>query len=243
MSILKRVIVALLIASFIGTSYVYQATAQQTTGANPGGVQPISWGGIEGAVAGSPAGCTTSETQYTIQIDEGQNACGTTYIEIFLDTKPDVKLYVRYGQKVVFENGEVIADYKDESGNAYKSVTLAPPYESGTYYIALVNCAPAPSNFLIRFAFYIVDYFGPYIREVSMKGKKLVVIGCRFLPDSVIMINGVEQRTSYMDDQEMPALMAKKAGRGISPGETVYIQVKNSSGMMSQAYAFTKGAE
>lgn len=204
--------------------------------------QTLNQSGIRGTIAASASACALLEEQYTIDVHE-QDGCGGTFHEIMLNATPDVKLYVRYGQRVAVENGQVIADYKDESTSPFKKVTLEPPYLGGTYYIALTNCAATPASFEIIFGVAVVDYFGPFIKGVSLKGKKLKVWGCYFDIDAVILVNGTEFGAVYSHSEDMPTLVAKKAGKKISPGETVFIQVMNPSGLASQTFAFTKGAE
>src|SRR5215216_3108928 len=118
MRTLKRAIIVLLIASCVGLSGINETLAQEQSSINSESTQPITWGGVESTAAGSPNNCSLGLTQFTIQID-GQDACGSTHIETFLDATPSVKLYMRYGQRVTVENGQVIADYRDESESPY----------------------------------------------------------------------------------------------------------------------------
>jgi hypothetical protein len=238
----KSVVAILIIATFSSLAISDNSSTRAQVESHEN-MQAAKQSRVSGAIAAASANaCALLDEQYTIEAYK-QDACGTTFHEIMVDTTPDVKLYVRYGQRVAVEGGQIIADYKDESSSQYKKVTLEPPYPGGTYYIALTNCAQTPASYEIYFGVAVVDYFGPFIKDVSLKGKKLKVTGCYFDIDAVIVINAVEHPTLYSHNGEMPALISKKAGKKISPGETIFIQVKNGSGLMSQVYTFTRGAE
>lgn len=236
MRTLRITVAALMIASFFVFPFVNDSSGQaQADGARKSA--------INGTLsAASLNACALLEAQETLEVEE-QSECGTTFHEVLLEATPDIKLYVRYGQRVEVRDGQIIADYKDESASPYKKVTLEPPYRGGTYYIALSNCAQTPAAYDLYFAAAVVDYIGPFIKTVSVKGKKLKVSGCYFDVNAVLLMNGEEVPVSYTEEDEMPTIVAKKAGRKISPGETVFLQVRNSNGSMSQSFAFTRGAE
>jgi hypothetical protein len=187
-------------------------------------------------------GCSLFETQYTLEVEE-QDACGTTFIEIILNSGADVNLYVRRGQRVAMEEGQIVSDYKSDSQTPFKSVMLRPPYRGGTYYIAVANCGAEPASFALRFALAMADYFGPVIRVAEIEGKKLRVSGCMIDIDAVVLLNGQEQATKFTAEGEMPTLVVKKGGKKIKPGETVYIQVKNSSDILSPPFSFTRAGQ
>lgn len=238
----KSVVAILIIAAFSSLA-IGDNSSTQAQVASPENTQAANQSRVSGTIAAASLNaCALLDEQYTLEVYK-QDACGTTFHEIMVDTTPDVKLYVRYGQRVAVEDAQIIADYKDESSSPFKKVTLEPPYPGGTYYIALTNCAQTPESFEIYFGVAVVDYFGPFIKGVSLKGKKLKVTGCYFDIDAVIVVNGIEHPTVYSHNGDMPTLISKKAGKKISRGETVFIQVKNGSGLMSQVYTFTRGAE
>src|ERR1044072_10051288 len=199
---------------------------------------PLTKGGVQGfAPASYSNACSLVEPQYDLEV-MGQGSCGTTFTEIALYSVPTVKLYVRFGQKVTMEGDKIIADYKSESDSTNKTITLSPPYRGGTYYIAIANCGGEPASFSLRFGVAIADYFGPFIKNVSVKGKKLLVSGCGFDTEAMILLNEEQQPTQYMDRYEMPTLMSKKAFKRISSGESVILQVQDSNGRKSEPFTF-----
>ncbi|HTG17080.1 MAG TPA: hypothetical protein VK747_17655 [Blastocatellia bacterium] len=76
--------------------------------------------------------------------------------------------------------------------------------------------------------------------RIRMSGKKLVLQGDDFSIGATIILNGIERPTS--NDSETPAtkLLSKKAGKKIKRGRSVTIQVKNSDGLMSDEFMFTR---
>ena len=77
----------------------------------------------------------------------------------------------------------------------------------------------------------------PKITMASVAGKKLIVVGENFNPDSVILINGEEQKTRNDDQNPRPTLIGKKAGKKIKPGDR--LQVRNPDGPLSEEFIFT----
>ena len=77
----------------------------------------------------------------------------------------------------------------------------------------------------------------PNITMASVAGKKLIVVGENFYPDSVILINGEEQKTRNDDQNPQTTLIGKKAGKKIKPGDR--LQVRNPDGPLSEEFIFT----
>ena len=77
----------------------------------------------------------------------------------------------------------------------------------------------------------------PKITMASVAGKKLIVVGENFYPDSVILINGEEQKTRNDDQNPQATLIGKKAGKKIKPGDR--LQVRNPDGPLSEEFIFT----
>jgi hypothetical protein len=77
----------------------------------------------------------------------------------------------------------------------------------------------------------------PKITMASVAGKKLIVAGENFYPDSVILINGEEQKTRNDDQNPGTTLIGKKAGKKIKPGDR--LQVRNPDGPLSEEFIFT----
>ena len=228
--------------SFPGENKVL-GQSQTSTPQSTDGSTPLTKGGLQGSAPASYSNsCSLVEPQYNLEV-MGQGPCGTTFTEVALYSVPTVKLYVRYGQKVTMEGDKIIADYKSESDSAYKTVVLSPPYQGGTYYVAIANCGSEPATFTLRFGAAVADYFGPFIKNVSVKGKKLLVSGCGFDTEAVMLLNEEQQPTEYMDRYEMPTLMSKKALKKISSGESVSLQVQGSNGRKSEPFTFTLPAQ
>jgi glucose/arabinose dehydrogenase len=79
----------------------------------------------------------------------------------------------------------------------------------------------------------------PVISAASVDRKNLLVTGQYFDAGSVVLVNGADWRTLH-DDQNPGILVAKKAAKQISSGQRVLLQVRNSNGMLSSDFAFTK---
>jgi N-acetylneuraminic acid mutarotase len=77
----------------------------------------------------------------------------------------------------------------------------------------------------------------PKITMASVAGKKLIVVGENFYPDSVILINGEEQKTRNDDQNPGTTLIGKKAGKKIKPGDR--LQVRNPDDIPSEEFIFT----
>jgi hypothetical protein len=91
---------------------------------------------------------TLGITQYTIVVPSG-----STRLQVNLIGNQDVDLFVRFGQRVVIQNGNVIADYRSESFTGKEAVTITPasstPLRPGTYYIGVVNFGPGAANYAV----------------------------------------------------------------------------------------------
>lgn len=81
---------------------------------------------------------------------------------------------------------------------------------------------------------------GPRITGASISGKKLIVNGVGFDDGAKILVNGEQQKTANDDQNPTTALIAKKAGKNITPGQTVTLQIRNSDGTLSSLFTFTR---
>ena len=79
----------------------------------------------------------------------------------------------------------------------------------------------------------------PRIDSASVSGKKLVVSGDNFGQGSVILIDGIDQKTLF-DDLTPDSLVAKKGGKKINPGRSVTLLVRNADGLTSEPFMFTR---
>ena len=77
----------------------------------------------------------------------------------------------------------------------------------------------------------------PKIVSTSVVGKRLFVAGENFELDAVILRNGVEQNTKNDRQNPHTALIGKKAGKKLKPGDK--LQVRNPNGTLSEEFIFT----
>lgn len=74
------------------------------------------------------------------------------------------------------------------------------------------------------------------IISATVEGKRLFVAGENFDSGAVILRNGVEQKTKNDPQNPQTALIGKKAGKGIKPGDR--LQVRNPNGSKSEEFTF-----
>jgi hypothetical protein len=77
--------------------------------------------------------------------------------------------------------------------------------------------------------------------EARLNGRKLLVFGENFSSGAVIIVDGEPAKTRSDPDNPSGALIAKKAGKWISPGKTVKIAVLNNTGATSLTFDFFSG--
>lgn len=87
--------------------------------------------------------------------------------------------------------------------------------------------------------------FNPYyqlrainISGAAREGKALIVSGENFDDGAVILLNDEPQKTRNDEQNPAGALIAKKAGKQVKPGQTVRLRVRNSDGRMSPEFLF-----
>jgi hypothetical protein len=86
----------------------------------------------------------------------------------------------------------------------------------------------------------ITSASAPHIKDASVSGKKLFVIGNGFDSGARILLNGETQKTRNDEQDPAAMLIAKKSGKRIAPGQTVTLQVRNSDGTLSNPFSFTR---
>jgi photosystem II stability/assembly factor-like uncharacterized protein len=89
-------------------------------------------------------------------------------------------------------------------------------------------------------AFVVKIASAPRITGASISGKSLIVAGEGFDPGAVILVGGVEQRTKNYESRPATVLIGRKTGNSIAPGQNVTIQVRNSDGLISDPFSFTR---
>ena len=82
----------------------------------------------------------------------------------------------------------------------------------------------------------------PKITGASVTGKNLLVQGENFDSAAVILVNGAPQKTR-LDDQAPNTAVGRKLGKQIAPGQTVFLQIRNSDGETSKLFSFTRSLE
>lgn len=78
------------------------------------------------------------------------------------------------------------------------------------------------------------------ITAALVGGKKLFVYGENFGRDAVILLDGKKQKSANDEQNPTTVLIGKKAGKKISSGQTVTLQVKNLDGRLSEPFIFTR---
>jgi uncharacterized protein YneR len=124
-------------ANFTVTATVTSDTVQLTSGVP-----------VNGSIPAPAGGGVLGETQYTINVP-----AGATQLRVNLSGNQDVDLYVRFGQKIVIQNGQAVADYRSETASGTESITItpasSPALRQGTYFIAVGNFGPGAANFTV----------------------------------------------------------------------------------------------
>lgn len=213
---------------------------------------PITIGvqGQRGTIpAPSPGSCLLSPVQFEFSIPELDDC---TLIEkasgALLRADQNVKLYIRFGQRVTVENDTIIADFAADTGEALERQvhihsTSTPAIRSGNYFIAISNCGLADANFTLNLFDGIVDSFAPprTILGAAIDGKRLLVHGCFPKKGAVLLLNGVPQKhTVHDEDMKRNLVIAKKAGALIAPQQTVTIQLVFPGNLQSNVLTFTR---
>jgi predicted secreted protein len=81
----------------------------------------------------------------------------------------------------------------------------------------------------------------PRVINARLNGKKLFVFGEDFSDGAVIIVDGEPAKTRSDPENPSGVLIAKKAGKWISPGKMVKIAVLNNTGATSLTFDFFSG--
>lgn len=187
-----------------------------------------------------PNNCLLGGTQYTVEAGGLINS-----LTIDLNGNQNVELFVRFGQRIIIQNGRPVADFSAETTASRETITISPlstpAFQPGVYFIAVGNCGTSAANFTITVSGVHVDIFTPEITGASVSGKNLLVFGRSFDSGASISVDGVIQNKTSNDTQNPTTLLiAKKAGKKIRRGQTVTLQVRNNNGVLSQGFRFTR---
>jgi hypothetical protein len=201
--------------------------------------------------APAPGSCLLSPVQFQLSVPEAECEPIDLLYAPRLRADQNVRLYVRYGQRVAVENGVIVADFAADSGEALeRSIQLFalsnPALRSGEYFIAISNCGPGAANFTLSLVRGIVDFFAPIrvITRAEVDGKRLLVYGCFPKKGATLLLNGVPQKHTFHDEERRRGLViAKKAGAAIAPLQSVTIQLQFPGGILSNQLLYTRPAE
>jgi hypothetical protein len=95
-----------------------------------------------------PDGAVLGGTQYSIAVP-----AGATQLRVELSGNQDVDLYVRFGAKIVLDEGLPVADFFSESFTGNETITITrgtdPALQQGTYFIAIGNFGPGVASFSV----------------------------------------------------------------------------------------------
>jgi len=120
-------------------------------------------------------------------------------------------------------------------------VTFTPPSGStlpiGTTRVTATVTGPEGDSATCSFTV-TVTAAAPTITSVQRSGKDLLVTGTGFDQGAVIVVDGVDQKTSAGDSGN--TLIGKKSFVAIDPGHTATVQVRNASGAISPGFSFTR---
>jgi hypothetical protein len=148
-----------------------------------------------------PGTCALGRTQYTISVADLQYCGSASGWLVALHGDQNLNLYVRNGQRVAVEDGQVVADFvsKPPSGNGLFSVfgSVSPTPMTRTYFIAVENCNPNAANYSLTFRSQIPDLPAPTINRVFLDKKNLHVLGYFLDPGSTVLFDGEPQKTKY----------------------------------------------
>jgi len=207
-------------------------------------------------VYSSYLGTRSPEVIAGIGVDELGNAyvTGKTFADRFPVTdalqsrKPSGQLEAATFTTKISANGSAILFSTYLGGNEPSFGSAIAVDKAGKTYIAGTTGVPAivPSARLLESAHSGSDAFvvkitsAPRITGASISGESLVVAGEGFDPGAVILVDGVEQRTRNYELRPATALIGRKTAKIIAPGQKVTIRVRNSDGLISEPFSFTR---
>jgi hypothetical protein len=140
--------------------------------------------------------CALGSLQYTIVVPSG-----ATQLKIDLNGTQDIDLFARLNQRIVIQSGGLVADHESIGLAGTESITITPastpPLQAGTYFLAVGNCGPAASTFIITATVTGGGGPPPPLSHVVVKSAifdpsgLLVIKGTDFVAPLEIEINGV----------------------------------------------------
>lgn len=203
-----------------------------------------------GTLSAPPVGgCILHPRQYTFSVP-GEGTCHLLFLgaDFYIKGDQNLKLYVRFGEKVIDEDERIVADYVSESAGPDEGISIfawsSPPLRAGIYFIAISNCGPEKASYEIYAVFYGIDFAGPVIFRAEVVGERLFLYGLFPRRGGKLFLNGKRQKHVLPDEQEERCiLIANKAGKNIAMGETVTLQARFPGGRFTPEFKFTRPLE
>jgi hypothetical protein len=185
--------------------------------------------------------CALAETQFTLPVLP-LGPCGSgTSLGVAVRADQDVKLYVRRGQRVTVEGGQIVADFSTDTGKGAIVIldSFGPsPLPPGLYFIAIANCGTFIANYaLVRGPDLAADAFPPIITSAGFERKNLLIFGFGFTSNAVLTIDGQPQEFVFVDQGQ---LIIRKARKRIKKGQGIVIRVARDANCRSPAFFFTR---
>lgn len=149
---------------------------------------------------------------------------------------PDGSLNASFGF-----GGKVTTDFSG-ADDAAASLALQP-----NGYLVVAGYASTSQD-----AFAVARYFGdspappraarlPVIQSVTTQGKQLIVSGFKFDTGAATLVDGQKQKKTFNDEASSETrLIAMKAAKFITHGQTVTIRVRNLDNRLSDLFTFTR---
>ncbi len=192
--------------------------------------------GVDGAGNAYVTGKTFSDrfpTKDALQTMKPSGPFDTTAFVTKINAAASLILFSTYaGSEPSF--GSAIA--VDAAGKAYIAGT--------TGQFAVVPSARLPESVHGGFDAFVMKIASPpRITGASVSGKNLIVTGEGFDRGAVILVDGVEQRTRSDESRPATILIGRKAANNIAPAQRVSLQVRNSDGLISETFSFTRSSQ
>jgi hypothetical protein len=122
--------------------------------------------------------------------------------------------------------------------NSYFIDALIAPQAPGTVDVQVTNKDGQSARLTASFTFQVPPPFE--ITAARVDGKNLLVTGHQFGLGSVLLVNGVDQKTLLDSANPGTTLIGKKVGKRIAVGQTVALQVRNAAGALSPQFMYTR---
>lgn len=139
--------------------------------------------------------------QYRITVAEGASQLK---VELTTRGSADTDLFVRFGQRVTLQGGQVVADYRAETSSGNEMLTItplsSPPLRRGDYFIAVGNFGPGPADFTVTATVTVVPPGTPDIHltpttldfgNTPVGGRRELVLTVQNLGDGPLTVSDI----------------------------------------------------